>query len=316
MSELWERLVVNDGSYYHLSLILTKTTSTMIPYSYFVHPEDEKALNAMKAVPGFETVVKKFLKIGYETQLHGVNMASKIQLSENQLPEIYHRVTRVCDKFGIEYPEVYLEMSPFPNAYTFGDTQIFMVLTSALFDYLDDDEIDSVIAHECGHIVCHHVLYHTIAEFLRTGMTGILGSIAEPLKLAVYYWERKSELSADRAAALICGVDTIVRTQLRLAGGPKSLTSAVNIEEWAEQAERYEAIRNGNTWDKILQVGATMTLDHPFSAVRVREVLNWSKTEEFDIAMKVAGGENRMCPHCHKAIDNDWAFCKHCGGKL
>lgn len=288
----------------------------MIPYSYFVHPEDEKALNAMKAVPGFETIVKKFLKVGYETMLHGVNMASKIQLSEKQLPELYHRVTRICDKFGLAYPEVYLEMSPFPNAYTFGDTQIFMVLTSALFDYLDDDEIDSVIAHEAGHILCHHILYHTIGEFLRTGMTGILGDIAEPLKLALYYWERKSELSADRAAALICGVDTVVRTQLRLSGGPKSLTSKVDIEEWAEQAERYEVIRNGNTWNKILQVGAVMSLDHPFSAVRVREVLNWAKSNEFNIAMSISSGDNRICPHCHKPVQNDWKFCKHCGEKL
>ena len=289
----------------------------MIPYSYFVHPEDEKALNTMKAVPGFETVVKKFLKVGYETLLNGVNMASMLQLSEKQLPEIYHRVTRICDKLGIEeYPEVYLEMKPAPNAYTFGDSKIFLVMTSALFYYLDDDEVDSVIAHECGHIVCHHVLYHTVAEFLRTGLTGILGDIAEPLKLAVHYWERKSELSADRAAALVCGIDTVVRTQLRLAGGPKSLTNNVNIEEWAAQAERYEAIRNGNTWNKILQVGATATLDHPFSAVRVREILNWSKTDNYNIAMSITRGENRICPHCHKPVDSSWKFCKHCGGKL
>jgi len=288
----------------------------MIPYSYFVHPEDEKALNAMKAVPGFETIVKKFLKVGYETMLHGINMASKIQLSDKQLPGIYHRVTRICDKFGIEYPEVYLEMSPYPNAYTFGDTQIFMVLTSALFEYLDDDEVDSVISHECGHILCRHVLYHTIAEFLKTGMTGILGDIAEPLKLAVYYWERKSELSADRAAAIICGVDTVVRTQLRLSGGPKTLTDNVSIEEWAEQAERYESIRNGSLWNKILQVSATMSLSHPFSAVRVREVLQWSKTDSFGIAKSLASNNGRICPHCHRPVENGWNYCRHCGGKL
>ena len=242
----------------------------MIPYTYFIHPEDESALNAMKNVPGFDTLVKKFMQVGYEAMLHGVNMASKIRLSETQLPEIYHKVTKICDKLEIGYPEVYLEMSPYPNAYTYGDTDIFMVLTSGLFDYLDSDEIDSVIAHECGHIVCHHVLYHTIAEFLRTGVTGLIGDLAEPLKLAVYYWARKSELSADRAAALTCGVETVVKTQLRLAGGPKVLTDNVNIEEWANQAEQYEEIRGGSLWNRFLQMGATMMLDHPFAAVRVR----------------------------------------------
>lgn len=288
----------------------------MIPYTYFIHPEDESALNAMKNVPGFDTLVKKFMQIGYEAMLHGVNMASKIRLSETQLPEIYHKVTKICDKLEISCPEVYLEMSPYPNAYTYGDTDIFMVLTSGLFDYLDSDEIDSVIAHECGHIVCHHVLYHTIAEFLRTGVSGLIGDLAEPLKLAVYYWSRKSELSADRAAALTCGVETVVKTQLRLAGGPKVLTDNVNIEEWANQAEQYEEIRGGSLWDRFLQMGATMMLDHPFAAVRVREALNWSKTDEFKTVSDLIAGKVRLCPHCNQPVSLEWVYCKYCGNKL
>lgn len=288
----------------------------MIPSSYFIHPEDDAALTAMKNVPGFDSLVRKFMQIGYETLLHGVNMASKIRLSDTQLPEIYHRVTTICDKMKIPYPEVYLEMSPLPNAYTSGDTNVFMVLTSGLFEYLDEKEIDSVIAHECGHIICHHVLYHTLAEFLRTGMAGIISSLAEPLKLAICYWERKSELSADRAAALFCGTDTVVRTQLRLSGGPKSLTKDVDIDEWASQAEQYEDIRNGGLWNRMLQIGATLSLDHPFAAVRVREVLNWSKTEDFKTACDIISGHTVICPHCEQPADADWIFCKHCGHKL
>ncbi len=288
----------------------------MIPNSYFIHPEDEAALKAMKSLPGFDALVKTFMKVGYEMLLHGVNMASKIRLSETQLPDIYHRVNSICDTMGIECPEVYLEMSPYPNAYTYGDTDIFMVLTSGLFDYLDNDEIDSVIAHECGHIVCRHVLYHTLAEFIRTGMTGIIGDLAEPLKLGIFYWERKSELSADRAAALVCGIDTVVRTQLRLAGGPKHLTNMVNIEEWAEQAEHYEEIRNGSLWNRVLQMGATMSLDHPFAAVRVREVLNWSHSEAYHLASQLLEGSMRLCPNCHQPVDAEWQFCRHCGHRL
>lgn len=291
-------------------------TISMIPYTYFIHPEDESALNAMKSVPGFDMLVKKFMQVGYETLLHGINMASKIRLYETQLPDIYHRVTKICDKLGIPYPEVYLEMSPYPNAYTYGDTRIFMVLTSALFEYLDDDEIDSVIAHECGHIICRHVLYHTLAEFLRTGMTGLIGTLAEPLKLAVFYWERKSELSADRAAALVCGVDTVVRTQIRLAGGPRALTKDIDIEEWASQAEQYEEIRSGSLWNKILQMSATLSLDHPFAAVRVREALKWAETESCKAASDIIEGRAHLCPHCNQPVEADWKFCRHCGKEI
>lgn len=288
----------------------------MVPYSYFVHPEDQQALNAMKAIPGFDVIVKEILKVGWEEMLHGVNMASQIRLSEEQLPEIYHRVTRICDKLGLEYPEVYLSMSPYPNAWTFGDTKIYLTLTSALFSYLDDDEIDSVIAHECGHILCHHVLYHTAAEFLSLGACRMFPKISEPVRLAMYWWERKSELTADRAAALVCGADAVVRTQLRLAGGPKELTKNVSIEQWARQTEEYDEVRFGDTWNKFLQSVATLENTHPFSAVRVREVLDWTKSKEFEEVNAIALGKVQMCPCCHMPISEDWLYCKHCGAQL
>ncbi len=288
----------------------------MIPYTYFIHPEDDAALKAMKKVPGFDTLVKRFMQVGYETLLHGINMASKIRLSETQLPDQYKRVTQICDKLGLVYPEVYLEMSPIPNAYTYGDTNVFMVLTSGLFDYLADDEIDSVIAHEAGHIACHHVLYKTIANIIGTGLTGFWDSLAAPLRYAILYWDRKSELSADRAAALMCGVETVVRTQLRLSGGPTKLTGDVNIKEWAKQADEYEEIRNGSLWNKALQIGATINLTHPFSAVRVREALNWAKTEEFKAASEIVAGRMHLCPSCNQPIEPQWQYCRHCGAKL
>ena len=288
----------------------------MVPYSYFIHPEDQQALDTMKSIPGFEIVVKEIMKVGWEEMLHGVNMASQIRLSDEQLLDIYHRVTRICDKLGIDYPEVYLCMSPYPNAWTYGDTRIYLTLTSALFDYLNDDEIDSVIAHECGHILCHHVLYHTVAQFLAQGAGRLFPKISEPLMLAMYWWERKSELSADRAAAIVCGADTVIRTQLRLSGGQKSLTRDVDVEQWARQAENYDEIRFGSGWNRFLQSIATIENTHPFSAVRVREVLNWSHCEDFAKIRNIVDGKISICPFCHESIDKGWRFCQHCGHEI
>lgn len=288
----------------------------MIPYSYFIHPEDEKALNAMKAVPGFDMLVRKFLEIGYENMVNGENLASQILLSDEQLPDIYHRVTRICDKLGIEYPDVYLRMSPYPNAWTYGDTNVSITLTSALFEYLDDDEIDSVIAHECGHILCHHVLYHTIANFVCDELSGFFSKIATPLRLAISYWERKSELSADRVAALVCGADTVVRTQLRMSGGPKSITKDVNIQLFAKQAETYSEILSANNLDNLLQKFAVMDESHPFSAVRVHEILAWSSSKDYETINGLIFGTSGFCPHCHKPIMSDWIYCRNCGGKI
>lgn len=35
----------------------------MIEYTDFIHPSDKKALEALKAVPGFDLVLKKFMSI-------------------------------------------------------------------------------------------------------------------------------------------------------------------------------------------------------------------------------------------------------------
>ena len=289
----------------------------MIPYGYFIHPDDEKAMNAMKAIPGFDRIVKKFMEVGYEALVNGENLASQILLSDNQLPEIYHRVTHICDKLGIEkYPQVFLSMSPYPNAWTYGDTDVSITLTSALFEYLEDDEIDSVIAHECGHILCHHVLFNTVAEFVYKGITGLMSDLATPLRLGISYWDRKSELSADRVAALVCGGDTVVRTQLRLSGGPKVLTKSINIEQFAKQAEMYEELLATSKTDNLMQKFAVMNESHPFSAERVNEILKWERSPEYEVAKGFMFGTSDICPHCHKPVMKGWTYCRYCGEKI
>lgn len=287
--------------------------------SDFIHPEDAAALRQLESIPGFPTLVKKFYALGYEKLFYGTNMATAIRLSETQLPNLYRRLPPICQKLGIAEPEFYLEMNPMPNAYTFGDTKIFITMTSGLVELLNDDELDAVIGHECGHILCRHVLYHNMANLLINGADafGLLGMLTAPVKYALLYWQRKSELSCDRAGAIITSPETVARTMVRLAGGPKSITNEVNIEEWARQADAYEEIRNDGMWNKTLQTLAVMETDHPFAAVRVREILNWAKTPQYaSIVNGHTGDPQSTCPGCHRTIDPSWQFCRHCGTRL
>lgn len=287
--------------------------------SEFIHPEDEAARRQLEAIPGFAPALKLILRAGLEQYFHGTNMANKIRLSSNQLPDLYKRLPPFCNLLGIEEPEFYLEMNPMPNAYTFGDTRVFLTITSGLVEYLEDDELNAVIAHECGHIVCRHVLYHTMGSLILRGVSelGIAGNLLAPLQLGLLYWSRRSEFSADRAAAAVSGSpEPVVETMVRLAGGPKSLTSDVNIEAFANQANDYEMLKE-NRWDRILQTLAIMNQDHPFLAVRLREIRKWAATEQFKrIADALADYHGENCPNCGRTLSEDWIFCKHCGYKL
>lgn len=287
--------------------------------SDFIHPEDAAALRQLESIPGFPTLVKKFYAMGVEKLQYGLNMASNIRLSETQLPELYRHLPPICRKLGIPEPEFYLKMSPEPNAWTNGDTKIYITVTSALVEMLSDDELDAVIAHECGHILCRHVLYHNMADILLrwADAFGLLGFLSKPVELALYYWMRKSELSCDRAGAIVTSPETVTRVMARLSGGPKSITRDMNIDEWARQADIYESIRTDGMWNKTLQTLAVMNTDHPFSAVRVREILKWAQTPEYrNIVHNTSEASEGGCPECGKPVDPSWKFCRHCGAKL
>lgn len=292
----------------------------MLQKNDFIHPEDAAALDQLESIPGFKTIVKKFLSIGAEQMQYGMNMASSIRLSPTQLPELYNHLPPICKKLGIEEPEFYLTMSPEPNAWTFGDTRVFITITSGLVEYLSSDELDAVLAHECGHVLLRHVLYQSIAGFMKDGLNalGLLGPLAMPVELAFYYWQRKSELSADRVSCFITSPETTARVMARLSGGPTSITGKINLEEWAKQADKYEEIRTDDTWNKTLQLVATAWLSHPFAAVRVREILRWADSSQYKMLASQEGTRTlgTSCPNCGAEILPNWQFCKICGRPL
>jgi Zn-dependent protease with chaperone function len=293
----------------------------MLHYSEFIHHEDAAARSQLEAIPGFASAVKAFLKIGFEQQMHGIFMSEKIRLSASQLPELYNLLPPVCSLLGIQEPEFYLEMNPAPNAFTFGDSRLFLCITSGLVEYLDREELESVIAHECGHIACRHVLYHTMAQYLLMGseFLGIARHLLQPIQWGLLYWNRRSELSADRASALVAGGSKeIIETQIRLAGGPKSITDKINVEEFAAQSKAFEQL-NENKWDKFLHGISELGKTHPASAIRVNEILRWTEQPHFQhlvTALHDQKNQKTACPACNKEVENGWRFCKYCGTNL
>src|SRR5262245_65916509 len=99
---------------------------------------------------------------------------------------------------------MYLELDPTPNAYTYGHTRPFIVLTSGLVDMLDDEERFFIIAHELGHIKAGHVLYTIIARniaeiiaIIGQSTLGVGALLGQSLVIALQDWYGREELSAD-----------------------------------------------------------------------------------------------------------------------
>lgn len=301
---------------------LRKSKMRYMNYKEFIHPEDEAAMRNLEAVPGFDAVARFILEHYTEDLMHGLYMAQNVRLSPTQLPEIYNLLPPICGKFGLELPEFYLTMDPAPNAWTIGDKRKFIVITSGLLNHVTDKkELQSIIAHECGHILCRHVFYNTIAMLLvNFGESLGFGKIVlTPILLAMKYWQRRSELSADRASAVFIGdSDVPCRALLRICGGPDNLTKDINLHEYAEQAKSYYALLANSKWNKFLQNMAVMNAEHPFAAVRINELLSWTGNEQFaSLKEAIASAEVApMCPKCGRRISTKAKFCKFCGSIL
>lgn len=289
------------------------------PNNYY-HDLDRKTLATMREIPGFAQAVQNFMKFYNEKLIHGLNMSSKIRLGPGQFPDLYHLLPPICQVLGIVEPEFYLEMDPNPNAYTIGDTNVSITVTSGLIEGLEEDEIQAVLAHECGHIACKHCLYHSVADIIlnQGGDLLGLGNYMLPLKLAFFHWQRCSEFSADRAAAIYMqGSDSVVETMIRLAGGNKTITAQINKELYLQQAKAYDAYQDSSLWDKTLQYSILMNRSHPFTAVRAFEIDQWCKAEVF---VKIIAFMNQdtgsSCPNCGTTIDEAWQFCRKCGNEF
>jgi len=147
---------------------------------------------------------------------------------------------------------------------------------------------------------------------------GALAAVAMPVKLALLYWDRRSELSADRVAALVAGnSDSMVQTMVRLAGGPRSLTKDVNVSAYAAQGAEYKDL-NKSLWDRMLQGMAVMQQNHPFTAVRTHEILEWCATDQFATLLAKLDKESHTphCPACGHPYTPGWKFCQKCGAHL
>ncbi len=252
----------------------------------FVHPSDRAAMKVLQAIPGFSQVIKAFMKIWNEQQFKIINMSTNLKLSENQMKKYYDMLPPICDKLGIEIPEIYVELDVRPNAYTYGDTHPFIVLTSGLFETLPEELIPSVIAHECGHIACHHTLYTTMGRMILDSVstfTSGLGNIAiYPIQLAFAYWMRCSEFSADRAAMIYDGNSHhVFETMMRFAGYDKDMMIQASPEAFMEQAREYRNMVDGNGWNKTLEFILFKEYDHPLNAVRALEAYEWEQSDRF-----------------------------------
>jgi Zn-dependent protease with chaperone function len=254
----------------------------------FMHPWDIKATAALHRVPGFDRVIAKVMEYGFERVLFLQNIADNVRVTDKMFPRLYRYLQWSCKVLGVAEPEFYVSLDPVPNAYTYGHTRPFIVMTTGLIELLGEEEQFFAVAHEVGHIKCEHVLYTAVAmniaalvEILGQATLGLGSLLGKSLELPLYDWQRKSELSADRAA-LLCLQDknVAIRSFMKLAGGANKLFHEMDQDEFVRQIRSYEEA-DESTLNKVYKVLITAFRTHPFPIMRAKHLDEWITSGEY-----------------------------------
>lgn len=253
------------------------------PYA-FMHPLDAYATRTLRMIAVLDVLVAKMLEFGYDKILRTIVKDRCVRASPSDFGYLHDMTRHAADRLDLEVlPELYLSDDPSPNAWTSGHKRPFIVIHGGLLELMNDEEIHSVIAHEAGHIKSHHVLYHSLAMFLKEGshaihLTGLV--LDYSFWLAFMSWMRASELSADRAALVVTGKKDVVGMFEKLGTTygesiemmPETSSEKSNFPDWLTKILRFR-----NVWEILNNLTST----HPMLSKRLEEVEKWSQSVRY-----------------------------------
>jgi Zn-dependent protease with chaperone function len=259
--------------------------------SAWEHPADRAALMAVRRIPVFDHVLKAIFGLFGEKPIRLAFQANAVRVGPNQFPVIWQHYLEVCETLDVsDRPELFISQTPLVNAGAYGMDRPFIVLNSGAVRLLNRDELTYLMGHELGHVMSGHVLYRTMIVLLMQLATlgfPVVGLAARVVLIGLLEWQRKSELSADRAGLLaLQHPQATLTTMMKLAGGGTDEENDLN--EFLVQADQYRD--GGDAADMVFKVLNLMGSTHPFHVLRAAELRDWIEAGEYD---RVLRGEYR-----------------------
>ena len=92
------------------------------------HPTDRAALTALQQIPGFDSLLRKFVGTFGEKNVNTIFTAAAVKVGPKQYASIHESLVRVCEVLDTEVPPLYISQTPIVNAGAYGMDHPFIVL--------------------------------------------------------------------------------------------------------------------------------------------------------------------------------------------
>lgn len=266
-------------------MIHNKQILSGLEHDQYEHPFDRKALKVLESKSLlkklFEWITTNTVERLYSVQYTGSNL----KVTKGNYPQIYQYLEDACKILDVpKVPDLYLEWNYSINAFTVGAENPIVVLNSGLVDLCDDEEMMFIIGHEVGHIKSNHMLYHMMAQVINFFIDATPGGtiVAGGLQYALYYWNRMSEFTADRAGLLCCqNPEAMARAFIKMAGLPLKEFDHIRTETFLQQARDFKML-DYDSMNKVVKFLSIADETHPWTVMRSAELLKWIDSGEYD----------------------------------
>lgn len=281
----------------------------------YEHPFDRAALGAVKKIPLLPTVAAKVMNLLSVKWSIIALCGSNYHVTRSACPALYQSCKDVIQAIDLDsMPDIYVEQDYYVNAYTTGiDRTAYIVLSSGAVDRLSEKELQFIVGHEAGHIKSGHVLYHimcaSIGELVKD--SALTTVFTAGLPLALQYWNRMSEFTADRAGLLACqNLEQALNVIMKISGLPMKYYSNASLDGFIEQAREFND-RYSGTFDTVVRNLSILGADHPWTVVRAAELIKWVESGEYAKILDKTKG--KKCAACGHQVAKEVTICPFCG---
>lgn len=198
------------------------------------------------------------------------------QVSRKNAPRFSHLIQECALRLQVEPINIFILPARELNAYTFGlSSPKAIVLYQPLFRVMDESELQFIIGHEMGHVRLGHTWLNSIVG----GMAGIPASASATLLLvlALRWWNRACEYSADRAGLLACGdINSAIKALVKIEAGSSGY---LNLFDENDLHLILQTIENQD--DNPIPNMSEFFATHPMIISRLRNLRDYAQTAEY-----------------------------------